>query len=243
MTGLPGDPVSFPDPGAGLSDQCEAEGGSGFRIVSEEGVDTLEIGQTHSFYACDAVGDRITATVTLAGTNPQSLLVQWRSPIPDVAAVNPYPDAMWQALPTTTPGDYQIVMQDAQGTATEPLHFTLLPPHLPWILVVPPAGPPGTQFDFYYINFPPGRLRSGLSGTSTAAECYGIIPEKLEDLQVTVDQTTGTFDWGHLVVPFTGGRRACYVVSAGGAKEVIVMLNQPSLCAGTRRLVQPMVHT
>jgi LysM repeat protein len=67
-----------------------------------------------------------------------------------------YPMFAWDLLCKTTAGDYRIIVTDHQGHRAERV-FQVTPQaqSSPTILVIPPAGPPGTKFQVYFCNYPP----------------------------------------------------------------------------------------
>ena len=112
----------------------------------------MELGLRRYFFACDFPTSPAQAAVTLSdGTRVQVELLQ-AMPNPDWPTGRPQAVIDWPALPTQPTGVYTLTVASG-GASQASLEFMVTLPTQEYILLVPAAGPPGTTFQVYYVNF------------------------------------------------------------------------------------------
>jgi hypothetical protein len=121
-----------------------------------------ELGRRRYFFVCNF--SPISATVTRSDGLIQPVKLLTEKPVPDLNMTK-MPQAVidWPALPFYPTGQYTLTVISSDGslfgcnriTRGQPCKFRVDPPNQEYILPVPAAGPPGTNFLVYYVNFDP----------------------------------------------------------------------------------------
>lgn len=119
-------------------------------------VQIIELGQRRYFYVCGFSPSSGPAVAKL--TWPDGLTQQVELliaiPNPDLNKGEAQAIIDWPALPFYPTGRYTMTVTNSTGSqVTTPFPFKLKLPERERILVVPPAGPPGTIFQTYYVSF------------------------------------------------------------------------------------------
>ena len=129
----------------------ESSGDNGFDVQEP----FIELGSRRYIFACGDLVKPLTVTIT----RPNNGLIQ------HVEALDTLPNRAlqsndsvaavidWPVLPFYPIGDYTVSLTDSVGTMLKPLTLIIIPPENPHVLVVPSAGPPGTEFLVYFTNF------------------------------------------------------------------------------------------
>lgn len=120
------------------------------RIEFDTGVEIVELGQRRYFYVC--MNDPVTAVVTGEDGSSKSVPLLSTLPNPDLKSGNAQAFIDWPALPMEPTTVHTMTVTSGDGTAIDFL-FLVQNPTKERILAVPPAGPPGTVFQVYYVNF------------------------------------------------------------------------------------------
>jgi hypothetical protein len=112
----------------------------------------MELGEHRYFFACEFPGGASSATVTLSDGSARSVQLFNSVPNADLPLGNAVAVVDWPALPFDPTGLYTVTILSNDGNQRQ-LQFQVDPPTQEHILTVPSAGPPGTVFDVYYVNF------------------------------------------------------------------------------------------
>ncbi len=112
----------------------------------------MQLGLRRYFFACDFPTSPLSATVTLSDGSIQPVQLLGAAPNPDLPQGNAQAVIEWPALPIQPTGTYTLtVASSAESQVAFP--FLITAPTQEFILPVPAAGPAGTIFQIYYVNF------------------------------------------------------------------------------------------
>lgn len=150
-TGGPDDPSFIP---------CHAprfdEHGQPTPYIDTPDTAVVQLGQHFFLYLCDLtdadLGAALTATMQLADGTQQHVDLLPDVPNLDLSRGGAKYVVDWPALPTQPLGIYTLTVEGASAPIP-PKPFGVEAPSTQYILPVRLSGPPGTEFEIYYVNF------------------------------------------------------------------------------------------